>query len=71
MLSNKTISFVMKLINAQVNITKQRMMDAIDNGSDQIHVDNGVKQYREAKAAAEDFFDWVDDEIGEDHHDSD
>ena len=44
MLSDTTISFIMKLLNAQVNITKQRMMDAIDNGSDQIHVDNGVKQ---------------------------
>lgn len=71
MLSDKTISFIMKLLNAQVNITKQRMMDAIDNGFAQIHVDNGVKQYREAKAAAEEFCDWVDDEIVEDHHDSD
>ena len=71
MLSDKTISFIMKLLNVQVNITKQRMMDAIDNGSDQIHVDNGVKQYREAKAAAVEFCDWVDDEIGEAHHDSD
>ena len=71
MLSDTTISFIMKLLNAQVNITKKRMMDAIDNGSDQIHVDNGVKQYREAKAAAVEFCDLVDDEIGEAHHDSD
>lgn len=65
MLSRKTLSFTMSLLNLQVNITKQRMMDSIDNGLDQCHVDNDIKKYREAKAAASEFCDWVEEQLEE------
>jgi hypothetical protein len=60
-LNKETISFITKLLNEQVNITRNSLMSSIDHGHNAL-IDNGIKMYREALYARNDFFEWVDDQ---------
>lgn len=60
-MNRDTISFIVRLLNQEVNSRESSLMSCIRNKSD-AYMNDRIKDYREAFDAREDFFNWVDDQ---------